>query len=163
MSTVQFRHPLELSDDEFRTLLDAAIRGNMDNITVEALKSDPCLDRTYAALISMKKSVEGQLAAKRADYVIERSRTPKHRIAEVERKYQAWRAGALRFKTGVEEFLSSVRPPSSPDSDLRSERNRLLIENEAFRQAIHDHWAHHCTPQCDVRCTADEALWKLIQ
>lgn len=152
-------------DEEFRVLVAEALKvGNHDYSgpltpeVVDALKSPEVVNRTYLTLIAMKKNVEGQLAAKRADYVRERSRLhdgPNLRAKEQE--YHSWRAGALRFKSGVEEFMVSVRGKRERPDD------NYYLAYETLRQAILTHKsAVLLALEHDEDTDADEALWTTV-
>lgn len=162
---------LALSDEEFRSVVDGAVRNrDPEDDDARAIRSDllrpEIVDKTYFALIASKKSVEGQLAAKRADYVKSRART-RHpdALRRIEETYRGWRAGALRFKSGVEEFLVEVRAArdrNGEDNYLRKERNDSLVAFEQLRRAVIEHRDHVCGPECDNTCIADENLWRLV-
>lgn len=156
---------LAIPDDEFRALVAEALkvgntdyRGDLDHTVVDQLKSPEVVDRTYLALVAMKKNVEGQLAAKKADYIKDRSRhTDPHEIREVEREYQTWRAGALRFKSGVEEFMVSIRGKRDRPEDS------YYLAYETLRQAILLHKASvQAALENDEDTNADEILWATV-
>lgn len=150
-----------IPDDEFRALLDAAARGRLDEQTLDQLKSAEVVERTYLCLVSMKKSVEGQLAAKRADYIKARSKLrgkPTELAAEAE-KYQTWRAGALRFKSGVEEFMMAVRG----NREKAPEVHDYYLPYQTLKLAIIQHREHVCDDECDVECAADTRLWSVLE
>lgn len=129
---------MALPDDVFRSYVDEAVRGHPDDEGTQALRSrlrEPeVVERTHLCLVSMKKSVEGQLAARRADFVKERgtlrSNPPGQRAAD--ERYHTWRAGALRFKSGVEDFMLTVRgsreKPTGESYYLAYQTLRLAIE-----------------------------------
>lgn len=163
MSTMTADHGLEsMPEDQFRALVDQAVRGNPEDPKTHALRvnlmAPEVVDRTHIALISMKKSVEGQLAARRADYIKERLRDRPGERSALEQRYRTWRAGALRFKSGVEEYLLTVRPP-------RRERSadNYYLAYETLRQAIAKHKATVLALQNDDEETdADDVLWSVL-
>lgn len=152
---------MAIPEEEFRAVVDAAVRGHLDVATIEKLKSPEVVERSYLTLISMKKNVEGQLAAKRADYVKSRSqlRNKMGELQDAEERYQTWRAGALRFKSGVEEFMVSIR----------SRRERPGVERDYYipfqtlKHAILQHRDHICDADCETECTADVNLWAIAE
>jgi hypothetical protein len=154
-----------LPDDVFRSYVDEAVRGHPEDTQTQELRSklkDPeVVDRTYLTLVSMKKSVEGQLAARRADFVKERgtlrSNPPGQRAAE--ERYHAWRAGALRFKSGVEDFMLAVRGNrEKPTGD------NYYLAYQTLRQAIEKHREAVETALANDQDTddADAVLWSVL-
>lgn len=157
---------LSLDDERFRSIVDSAVRGNVSKETMAQLKTPEVANRCYMALVTMKKNVEGQLAAKRADYNRQRVQFRKNpnKLREAEERWLTWRGGALRFKTGVEELMVEIRGKRSPsDWALRAERNEVVIAYENLRQAIAAHRDHVCTAECDEKeCVADVTLWSVL-
>lgn len=97
---------LDLPNEDFRDLVDEEVRGITDEAISRALRDPVLMERWYLTLVQMKKSVESQLGAKRSDLVRHiGARDYPSRVAE----YHRWRAGSLRFKSGVEERLLEVR------------------------------------------------------
>lgn len=153
-----------IPDDVFRAYVDEAVRGHPDDNQVQALRSrlrEPeVIERTHLCLVSMKKSVEGQLAARRADFIKERaslrSNPPGQRSAE--ERYHAWRAGALRFKSGVEEFMLTVRGNrEKPTGD------NYYLAYHTLRQAIERHReAVQASLANDEDTDADDVLWSVL-
>lgn len=92
-----------MSDEAFRnfTEQDARHRAGHDR---ELLMSADVIDRYFATLTSIKMKVELTIAAKRADL---RSR-PDAEPKELE-EFEHWRAGALRFKTSIDELIIAAR------------------------------------------------------
>lgn len=153
-----------VSDDTFRSIVDEAVRGHSEDPNIRSMRAkltEPqVVDRTHLALVGMKKSVEGQLAARRADYVKERSlhRSNPTLLRESEERYQAWRAGALRFKSGVEDFMLSVRGKREKPPD------NYYLAYSTLRQAITQHRA---TVEAAIKDgldteSADDALWAVL-
>ena len=156
---------LAMPEDAFRSLVDEAVRGHPEDgkiqVVRERLLEEDVVERTYLTLIRMKKSVEGQLAAKRSDYVRDRNRARSNpeELRAVESRYQTWRAGALRFKSGTEAYMLAVR----------ARRNTTPGENyylayQTLRQAIAEHKKSVLTSlELDEDTNADEVLWSVIE
>lgn len=152
---------LALSDDDFRSVVDDAVR-NPDDVRASLLRHPDVVARWYFTLVSMKKSVEGQLAAKKAEYAAAKATSP---VAKRDQAgYERWRAGALRFKAGVENQLLEarlLREGNMGDQEIAMavrERNRLIA-------AITAHRDHDCDsdPNCTTDfCAADDRLWALV-
>ena len=152
---------LALSDEDFRSVVDDAVR-NPEDSRATLLRHPDVVARWYFTLVSMKKSVEGQLAAKKAEYAAAKATSP---VAKRDQAgYERWRAGALRFKAGVENQLLEARLLREGNMDDQEvamavrERNRLIA-------AIAAHRDHDCDddPQCtDDLCAADERLWASV-
>jgi hypothetical protein len=152
-----------LSDEEFKDLVDEAVRGQLDPNTMAALKDGSVANRTYTVLVGMKKNVEGQLAARKADYGRARKNPDKKKLDEIDDTWLSWRAGAIRFKSGVESLMLEVRDKRTPnDWSLRAERNELANAYENLRKGIIAHRDHLCDEACDVSCSADDLLWSLV-
>ena len=155
-------HLLDLSEDEFN-LVDDAVRGTTGISSISDALLDPSvIDRTHLTLVGMKKSVEGQLAAKKVDYQRDRARfkdDPKI-VREIEDKYYAWRAGALRFKSGVEAFMLPVR--SKMNRPLREDN--FYLAYETLRQAItkHREIVTKALEESRDPGDADEILWSFL-
>lgn len=150
---------MALSDEDFKSVVDDAVR-NPDVTRAPLLRHPDVVTRWYFTLVSMKKSVEGQLAAKKAEYAAAKATS---NVAKRDQAgYERWRAGALRFKAGVENQLLEARLLREGTQDGQEvvfavrERNRLIA-------AIAAHRDHMCGENCDDNeCVADEALWSLV-
>lgn len=143
---------LNLPDKEFWALVDRDIRGTLPDVEVEAIRSDAALiERWYQALIRMKKSVEGTLGAKAADAKANRLtaelKNDPDTAKTVDAEHASWRAGAIRFKVGVEERLTVVRTlraayaPRLIESAAVLERNLIslrLVQVEDKLQTVED-------------------------
>lgn len=184
---------LRINDDEFRVVCEQDIklgRENPDHRTYLALRRPPVLQRFYRMLSQMQRSVEGQLAASRAEM---RSRTARLRAKqrgietgafvpdpddtfdyeteyqEALARHQNWRAGALRFKTGCEERMAEIAGELR-QADLeffadrvKEERNEALVRVTELENAIRVHREHTCGDDCDYpTCIADDELWGLV-
>lgn len=151
---------MEMNYDDFRAVCEEDIRladrGEMDEATFDALREPPAIQRFYSMLGQMQKSVEGQLAAGKADM---KSRTAKMRLNRVSpddyqeavAKYQNWRAGALRFKTGCEQRMTEIAGLLREiDTEffadrVKEERNDALARVRFLEDAIRKHQEAGCT------------------
>jgi hypothetical protein len=125
--------------------------------------------------------VEGQLAAKgaeaRAAQAEFRARLeagddePRRIRVEMlkrEARDEAWKAGALRFKTGLEERLGEARrvlhdlddPLVNVAERITEERNRALVRVALLEQAIRRH--RDTFPDEDDPSDADLELWQMV-
>lgn len=123
---------LNMPEGQFRSLVENDIRGTSD--AREVLRSPQVIERLYSTLLSMQKSVEGQLAARKEDMEAARiksiaeGRNALPGWAEDKAKYSKWRAGSIRFKVGLEQALMEVRHVRDQQ---RTENRGLLFEDEA--------------------------------
>lgn len=162
---------VQLDDDSFGSLIDAAVRGDLDKKTRELIKDPRIIERTRLTLVAMKKSVEGQLGAKRAEHVtkVDKSK-PEWAIRKDRQLYNSWRAGALRFKSGVDGLLMDIRlqqTRDNPDAEgiaafLKSERTAYLVAYQKLHDVVVEHRDHECGPECDDQCVADVKLWRAV-
>lgn len=161
MSTLTADDLLLLPDDEFRHLVDEDVRNQLDKARAGLLRNDPrVVDRWLYTLLTMKQSVEGQLAAKAAEANGERASSlatgNKRAWLDFTQKYERWRAGALRFKSGLEAALLEARR-------LKDAQDGGAGEAAILRKAIIAHRDHICSDICDDTCTADRILWSLVE
>lgn len=145
---------MDMNYDDFRVVCEEDIRladkGEMDDATFDALRTPPVIQRFYAMLGQMQKSVEGQLAAGKADM---KSKTAKMRsrgtssteYQEALARHENWRAGALRFKTGAEQrmveiagLLREIDTEFFADR-VKEERNDALARVKQLEEAIRLH------------------------
>lgn len=154
---------LKMPEEDFRAVVDDEVRGveELDPKTAKALRDPLVADRWYYALVSMKKSVEGQLGAKRSDLLKHRS-PPRDRT-----EYHRWRAGALRFKSGVEERLLEVRSRRHSLTHIdtvQEERNVALAQMQNLKTAITSHKTSVLSDFADDEVSdADRTLWSAIE
>lgn len=167
-----------MSREEFAGVVDQEVRGRAPRDLAQALRSPEVADRWYQQLVTMKKSAEAQLAAKSADdkeqritltlvarEFPEKSKEMLRRADEVRAQYLKWRAGVLRFRSGVEERLAEASwrrrmSTSLIPSALIDERNQLLSQVSALTAAIKAHKASMA--DLEEADEADEALWRTI-
>lgn len=161
----------DLADDAFISIVNQDVRGSL-NPEISQLLRDPAIaDRWYDALLGLKRSVESQLSASKAE--------KSQKIAEfnilgndgwLQARVQTdkWRAGAVRFKNGVEDRLSEAkrfREEAHKTLDITvvvAERDNALREVRRLRSGIIKHRDHECDSSCDDNCIGDEELWSLL-
>jgi hypothetical protein len=117
MSEVDRLLALDLSS--FRVIVDRDLRRDASAAEAAALRTPELADKWVTALTAISKSVDGQLGARRADYLAARARFSKSMSeadylesrklqrswAEVTESYAKARGATLRFKSGLEEAL----------------------------------------------------------
>lgn len=175
----QVANLLAMSDDEFREVVDRDLRRgrggqvaeDAQGDTLRSLRSDgedpdvtALAERWLRVLYAMSRSVEGQLAARRADYnaakarnmaaVIEaRNRNDDAAILRLEQefldykaKYESARASTLRFKTGLDETTIRARWVGRDsaiaflEDKIRKHRDEVLADNEEVSDADEELW-----------------------
>lgn len=150
---------LALPDEDFRTIVEDDLRepGPIRDV----LRGPQVIERLHSTMMSMLKSVEGQLAARSVDYDRVRLRNPQpHDFAQQRDKYMKWRAGSLRFKVGLEQALIEIRYLRDPQlnnaallwaiEQAQATNNRLLAAIRQHRDSF--------DPKDDPSDN-DEALW----
>jgi hypothetical protein len=164
----------QLSEVDFRKLIDDDTRGKAPASLSRQLRSAECAPRWYEALLAMQNSVDGQLAAKSAESRAAQARlqarfeealSSKQRReirAEIARRKAAdeqWRAGALRFKSGLEDKLIEARRVlrELDDSSIVGARNRSMARVAILEDAIRRHHADFRAE--DEPSDSDLALW----
>ena len=165
----------EFTDDEFDRLVNDDVRGTALPWLAEQLRTPELADRWYEALLNLKKSLEVQLTADRAERSEKQSEFIK--LGELGKPkwfaYRAardsWRAGAVRLKNGVETRL---REAKKLRAEHRSSQYTKLVTNERdfawhslerMRHVILAHKEHECTDECDIQgCVADLTLWSTL-
>lgn len=127
------------------------------------------LERDYDVAIGdgeeqARRELKAALSEKGAEL-----RTVRRRAAEAGAAHASWRAGAVRFKTGLEEDLVRLRTLRDSyrdrlyDTVVVAERDRLAARVRSLEQAIRAHHQHVCTDACDEDgCPADAALWAAL-
>jgi hypothetical protein len=173
---------LKMDDTSFRELVDAEVRGRASPELTASLRSPEIAERWYQQLLVMKKSVESTLAAKTAEDKEQRlvlldaadSVSDPDQAADLRRRanqsraqYLKWRAGALRFRAGVEERLAeaawrrrlagSVNPAA-----LLEERNQLLGRLGMLTEAIQAHRDSMADVASEDIDDADRELWEVL-
>jgi hypothetical protein len=171
----------QLSEVDFRKLVDDDTRGRAPESLSRQLRSPGCASRWYQTLLAMQNSVEGQLAANAAESRAAKARllarleepmstTQRREIrAEIATRKAAdeqWRAGALRFKSGLKEKLIEARRVLREVDDpiltkrISQERNRALARVATLEDAIRHH--RDDFPPDDQPSDADLNLWAQV-
>lgn len=177
--TVMADRLMATPDDQFRSICENDVRVATgkedpgDPVLAKALRTPPVIQRYYRLLSVLQRSAEGQLAARRASHAARMAKLRAHgtkgeKYQEALAEHETWRAGALRFKTGVEErmaelggILRDIDAEFFADR-LKEERNQALLRTVVLEDAIRRHRAHECDDACKEGCTADTDLWALI-
>lgn len=183
---------LALEDEAFRQIVDDDLRDfEHSGAYAMALRSPAIVDRWHSTLTAMLKSVDGQLAARGLDWEATRARIAKERLDieaddglmpdereakliakdrehEDEREqYAKSRAGTMRFKTGLEEWLVDARRIKQGltdrlyDSVVTRERNYYAERARSLEEGITQH--QKVVIASSLPTEADEALWSLLQ
>lgn len=165
----------ELPDDAFNSIVNQDVRGTLSNELSEMLRDPALAERWYDSLQVLKRSVESQLSANKAERA--------QKIAEYDIlgpggtamwvqarvSTEKWRSGAVRFKNGVEDRLTEARRSRNQSradmllSIVITERNEALTEVRKLRTAIIGHREHTCDSECIEECIADEQLWTVLE
>ncbi|MCA1705251.1 MAG: hypothetical protein LC808_19140 [Actinobacteria bacterium] len=135
-----------LSDGEFRQVIAAFIRNEIDADTRQALLERPLVERTRLALESMAASVSSQLDARAADMdVLEAERRAGSGLNDaqmhrMELDYARWRASALRFQGHLREILAGLPTPRADrlEAAIRVHRDTVDGEGDVVDEAL---WA----------------------
>lgn len=162
------------TDDEiFREIVEEDLRRKSTPEQAAMLRSPEVVDRWFSTLLQMTKSVEGQLSARALDWTRTKLQLESNSSAfeREQQNYLTWKAGIIRFKTGLDEYLVEAR--HLRDKLLgRNLENALLDELSVTRarvrtleEAISQHRDTICSdPDADdAHEEADEALWDLIR
>lgn len=182
-----------MDDRGFRQEVDADLRrpGRDDDKRLyetrrQALRSPELLDRWNTTLLTMSKSVEGQLASKQEDHEAAKAAL-RIQMAELERKHDAvklheakqkWeklkqdyataRGNMLRFKTGLDEWVIEARAlrdatrSAMYDSVVAEERNHYAAQVQRLRGAIESHRTQILEDEQYEPSSADERLWSQL-
>lgn len=171
---------LNLSNDAFKRIVDNDLRNNVSDDEARALRSAEVVSRWIATLEGMRKSVEGQLAARRSEQDILRIDTEraiqdnpqleleiKRKYNEARKQYEKTRASSLRFKVGVEQQLINahyIRDSLNPEASfIRKERDALLRRTWELEAAITNHREQVMSDDDDLDEDAiDDELWRVL-
>lgn len=156
---------LKLTPDAFEDVVDKEVRGQVDGETARSIRDPRLSERSYYVLTTMKKNVESQLAARRLD-VARINGQPGYNEALTD--FHRWKAGAVRFKNGVENRLMQIRAMRGtvfPDGDIiKWERNVALGANQRMIEAILKHRDTVLKEfDADDVDDTDRELWKVIE
>lgn len=126
--------PATDNNDPFRALVARAAKGQATDAEREMLVSEGVRERYRATLLSLKRDAEAQLTERAAALATYKSRCiadgSKSAYFAEENAYQTWRAGALRYRNGIEERLSELRtqfgrvPPPKAQSQATDARRQ---------------------------------------
>lgn len=186
-----------LPDDQFRALVDADLRQNAARSTIrlraelsEALRSPDNVRRWYSMLCRMAKSVDGQLAAREADFRGERARLEalaleaddagrsglRAQQQRLKAEHHKTKASTVRFKTGLDEvtivakFLLEQHLEDLFGAAVLAERDylagrcrRLTAAIEQHRDAVMADNAVMDDLGGDDADEIDEALWSVLR
>lgn len=157
-----------LSDEEFREIVDNSLRKQGDPETAASLREPANVERWYSTLLKMSKSVEGQLAARTADW--KRSNlSGAEDLAERRENYLKWRAQIIRFKTGLDEALTEAKylrdknRTSQYGTFITDERLALLQRVQKLETTIRQHKEQIFHGDDDDHDKADESLWAIVE
>lgn len=164
-----------ITEEEFIDVINADIRGTLDTDDAAWLRAPDNVEHWYQALCSMKTDVESQLTQKRAEVMSKQSEclakgdAGRQEWFDFKAESERWRAGAVRFKTGLEVKLAearglrNVRRTDRYTDLILTEREKAYREVARLRLAILTHRDHECDERCtDEECTADNDLWTIL-
>lgn len=169
------RDLLLMDTQEFETIVNADTRSRLVDTPAiaAALRADPEVTRRwYTTLMTMHKSLEGQLASKTADNSAKIGKLKLKRaswatIVEEETSFEQWRAGALRVKNGLELKLIEAKSILERRGDrfiinaAAKERNAAFGRIGVLEDAIRRHKAALVAEDTEPS-SADENLWEYI-
>lgn len=178
---------LMLELEEFYDVVDRDIRNNgngddpLPRFYREALRTEEVCERWYQGLVRMKKSTEMTIAAKGLDDRAARAKLEsqgnRKKAGEEHVRHLKWRAGALRFLTGVEErlaeanYIRRLHYGVNVSSGIAMERDRLSEHLRLLQQSIRTHHEEQLAPEVGSfgRITgqreptaADLKLWSVV-
>lgn len=155
-------HLLEMSDKEFRDIVDQDLRKDSSNKRARAelpegvsaaLRDSRVASRWLTHLSQMQRTVEGTLAAreaesesKRADLRravieaednLEPTAHLRAKLEEEKKNYLYTRAGTLRFKSGLEEVLLEARAIVEKH-DVEAYRSQVFKERNAYASRVEE-------------------------
>ena len=171
-STVEFL--TKCPEANFRDIVDQDLRGQPGKEAkeiAEALRSPEVVRRWHSTLLSIQKNVEAQLASKAAETrseLLMLNLDGKAKDAkQTEANFERWRAGALRFKSGVEQAIFQARDvidrefPEANHDRIVSERNEALTQVMILKNAIRKH-RDSFTDEDDAS-KDDHELWEYVK
>lgn len=170
-----------MGEQDFFNIVDRDIRGDerlqpgelpLDPLYSEALRTPAVCDEWYQALARMKKSTEYTLAAKGQDDKRFRLQLEADGnfvgARELRGRHLKWRAGAVRFLTGVEARLMEANHERRKNfanalpSQITMERDRLSETVRELRSAISTHREDFLSHDGDEPSDADTLLWAML-
>lgn len=182
---------LGLRDIDFRTEVDADLRraprepaeAARHELRRRALRTPELIDRWYTVLMMMSRSVDGQLAALDEDHQAEKAdlrmelppedRDGNPKWEEPKVAYARARAGKLRFKTGLDEWVIEARHLRDQfryatydqiviNQVVIEERNHYAGEAQRLRDAVREHHEALLADDDIDPSPADEKLWTVL-
>lgn len=170
-------NPEELSDKDFRDLVDQELRKEHPQTTpaerqrltiaAEQLRSPEAINRWVSVLEIMKSSVETQLGAKLAEIKKLHGTIPQIDYEAKLRTYQAWKPGTARFLHSVNQRLLEARAIRLRlfgvlyPTRLTEERN---LASQSLLDLIRAIEIHRQTVLEEYDPTdADETLWETLR
>lgn len=175
-----------MSRDEFRQLVDREMRGRATDAEAAALRDPRVVNRWYTVLLAMKKSIEGQLAAKRQEFEAQRAQLrqafaqteqaladakllgdestkekAEQRLRKLREEHGALVERNAKGRTGMLRFQSGLEETLVDARRIRTEmlgdREQLAERVRLLEAAI---MAHRMVE--DDPSPADEKLWTLL-
>jgi len=149
-----------LSEHDFRVLVDEDVRDRAQPITAAVLRSPTVVERWYESLLASQTSVAAQLAAKEAEFLAVIRPND-----EVETTYQRWKAGAIRFKSGVDRKLIEARRLLREQGSLIVQPDpdqQALLRVALLEQAIRTHRYAVNTSNAEAPAEYDLELWSYV-
>jgi hypothetical protein len=158
----------ELTQRQFYNF-DQDVRGRLEDDVAAKLRDPAVVERWYLALVQMKKSVEAQLAAGRADLRTDH-RTMLNRLEEADgddaralrqalhdriARHESQRSKRLRFLSAVEDSLAEARFRRNTPSELLSMQLLHVLE-AAIR-------LHKESIAPGEATDADRLLWETVE
>lgn len=159
----------ELTHRQFYNFVDQDVRGRLEDDVAAKLRDPAVVERWYLALVQMKKSVEAQLAAGRADLRSDHH-TMLNRLEEADggnaralrqalhdriAQHENQRSKRLRFLSAVEDSLTEARFLRNIPSELPSTQLLHVLE-AAIR-------LHKETIEPGEATEADRLLWATVE
>jgi hypothetical protein len=168
--------PSLIKSKSFEDLVSRHLRTVTDNVVLTdeemaTLTEDPVL--WWVQLVQLKKAVETQLAAKKAELRIVKRRADLNEIPvtdemRADRDFAEWRAKSLRFKNVVEQVIAEVAVLVERERTgffhelVIQERNSLAQELSILTDAVRQLAAHTHSGECVEFCPAEQALFDLV-
>lgn len=151
---------LAMNKDEFHALVNDDIRGKAPDHMSQALRDPEVVERWYNALVSIKRNMETQLANDRFKRIEKKLELMKLGNAgqmlwlEFVREREEWKAGAIRFKNGVEDKISEAKIILR--NSVNIERDILIRRLAELRLEVKEHMESFKDDEADER---DIKLW----
>ena len=164
MTVAQLKSYME--DEAFERIVNQEARGQASPEIGAYLRSPAVVERWQATLLALKRSIEVQLIAKKAE--LAEAKAAAHTLGPAGKAvylreladYEKWRAGAIRvLAKGLEGRLAEakrLRHEGHKDSTLR--------ECQRLKALVLAHRDHMCGPRCSAEhCVANDVLWASIE